>query len=148
MDVTHDMRASTTVADAPITGSPRATNTWRRLRTSFVDRVAAGTAPAAVQQLQFTSMVKQLEALQSESCFVASNVFFEILFARAVAVHDMTTAVYLGGTTTTFCLAACVHTVASATLAYATSHSALDSSASAVEAIGNVVVRAHLFPEM
>jgi PAS domain S-box-containing protein len=120
--------------------SPRAALNWRRVRASFVDRVAAGTAPSAVLQLQFGSTVKQLQQLQQESCFVASNVFFELLFARTVPVDRVSNAVFLGGALMTFCLAACVNIVSSTTLAFTATHSALDSSSAAVHASRQVAL--------
>ena len=141
MDITEDMKELLR-GDSVRLASPRAAVNWRRLRSSFVDRVAAGTAPSAVLQLQFGSTVKQLQALQAESCFVASNVFFELLFARSVEVDGPPSAVYLGGATMTFCLAAIVHIVSSTTLAFTASHSALDSSSAAVRASRQVALGA------
>ena len=143
MDITEDMQSilgnrAQSVHSGAIS-SPRAAVNWRRLRTSFVDRVVTDGSEVNAQ-LQFGAAVKQLQQLQQESCFVASNVFFELLFARAVQVDCWSHAIFLGGALLTFCLAACVHMVSSTTLVYTAAHSALDSSTAAVRATRQVAV--------
>ena len=73
---------------------------------------------------------------------MASNVFFELLFARAVPVNCWSHAIFLVGALLTFCLSACVHMVSSTTLAFTATHSALDSSTMAVYATRQVAVAA------
>lgn len=149
MDITEDMlpvlRKQAQSVDsraissprAAVISSPRAALNWQRLRTSLVDRVVTEGSEVNVQ-LQFGATVKQLQQLQRESCFVASNVFFELLFARAVKVNCWSHAIFLVGALLTFCLAAGVHMVSSKTLAFTATHSALDSSTVAVRATRQV----------